>query len=228
MKVLTKKHAIDGRRCDVLIPHSKKGPPFKVFVGGCTEDMTADDLREHFYKYGEVTDVFVPKPFRPFGFVTFLDPEMARNVCEETHVIKGVSVNVSIASPKHHQSKTNQSEQIVPFNVNKNQFESSPTYNRYDIDALNFRGLTIDSSEYIDRSQNADVSYNRFSNDDIRNSIVNHNIWGNFNGGMEQNNFSLNNDCGNSDPYGFISWSHHGNARGPFDQWPSSIDQMHS
>ena len=40
--------------------------------------MTADDLREYFSKFGEVTDVFIPKPFRAFAFVTFLDPEVAQ------------------------------------------------------------------------------------------------------------------------------------------------------
>ena len=40
--------------------------------------MNADDLREYFSKYGEVTDVFIPKPFRAFAFVTFLDPEVAQ------------------------------------------------------------------------------------------------------------------------------------------------------
>ena len=47
-------------------------------MGRCTEDMTADDLRDYFSKFGEVTDVFIPKPFRAFAFVTFLDPEVAQ------------------------------------------------------------------------------------------------------------------------------------------------------
>jgi RNA recognition motif-containing protein len=40
--------------------------------------MNADDLRDYFAKFGEVTDVFIPKPFRAFAFVTFLDPEIAQ------------------------------------------------------------------------------------------------------------------------------------------------------
>ena len=40
--------------------------------------MNADDLRDYFAKFGEVTDVFIPKPFRAFAFVTFLDPEVAQ------------------------------------------------------------------------------------------------------------------------------------------------------
>ena len=60
----------------------------KVFIGRCTEDITTDDLREYFSKYGEVTDVFIPKPFRAFAFVTFLDPETAQSLCGEDHIIK--------------------------------------------------------------------------------------------------------------------------------------------
>ncbi|XP_022904976.1 TAR DNA-binding protein 43-like isoform X1 [Onthophagus taurus] len=104
MRVLAQRHMIDGRWCDVKVPNSKEGliqqVPCKVFIGRCTEDLTADDLREYFGKYGEVTDVFIPKPFRAFSFVTFLDPEVAQSLCGEDHIIKGVSVHVSNAAPK--------------------------------------------------------------------------------------------------------------------------------
>lgn len=49
----------------------------KVFVGRCTEDITADELRQFFMQYGEVTDVFIPKPFRAFAFVTFSDDQVS-------------------------------------------------------------------------------------------------------------------------------------------------------
>lgn len=104
MRVLAQRHMIDGRWCDVKVPNSKEGMiqqvPCKVFVGRCTEDLTADDLREYFSRYGEVTDVFIPKPFRAFSFVTFLDPEVAQSLCGEDHIVKGVSVHVSNAAPK--------------------------------------------------------------------------------------------------------------------------------
>ncbi|KAJ3650950.1 hypothetical protein Zmor_017024 [Zophobas morio] len=104
MRVLAQRHMIDGRWCDVKVPNSKEGliqqVPCKVFIGRCTEELTADDLREYFGKYGEVTDVFIPKPFRAFSFVTFLDPEVAQSLCGEDHIIKGVSVHVSNAAPK--------------------------------------------------------------------------------------------------------------------------------
>ncbi|KAK9870450.1 hypothetical protein WA026_008013 [Henosepilachna vigintioctopunctata] len=104
MRVLAQRHMIDGRWCDVKVPNSKEGliqqVPCKVFVGRCTEDMSADDLKDYFSKFGEVTDVFIPKPFRAFSFVTFLDPEIAQSLCGEDHIIKGVSVHVSNAAPK--------------------------------------------------------------------------------------------------------------------------------
>lgn len=73
----------------------------KVFIGRCTEDMTADDLRSYFLKFGEVVDVFIPKPFRAFAFVTFADPEVAQSLCGEDHIIKNASVHVSNAAPKN-------------------------------------------------------------------------------------------------------------------------------
>ncbi|CAH1164775.1 unnamed protein product [Phaedon cochleariae] len=104
MRVLAQRHMIDGRWCDVKVPNSKEGliqqVPCKVFIGRCTEDISSDDLREYFGKFGEVTDVFIPKPFRAFSFVTFLDPEIAQSLCGEDHIIKGVSVHVSNAAPK--------------------------------------------------------------------------------------------------------------------------------
>lgn len=95
MKALSTRHMIDGRWCEVKVPSSKEGNiqhlPSKVFVGRCTEDMTADDLKEYFSKFGEVTDVFIPKPFRAFSFVTFLDPDVAQSLCGEDHIVKGTA-----------------------------------------------------------------------------------------------------------------------------------------
>ncbi|KAJ4927193.1 hypothetical protein JOQ06_014929 [Pogonophryne albipinna] len=105
-KVVSQRHMIDGRWCDCKLPNSKQGPdePMrsrKVFVGRCTEDMTTDDLRQFFIQYGEVTDVFIPKPFRAFSFVTFADDQVAQALCGEDLIIKGVSVHISNAEPKH-------------------------------------------------------------------------------------------------------------------------------
>jgi len=106
MRVLSQRHMIDGRWCDVKIPNSRSMEgqqhqvPCKVFVGRCSDDMSPEDLRDYFGQYGEVTDVFIPKPFRAFAFVTFLNPDIAQSLCGEDHIIKNTSVHVSNAAPK--------------------------------------------------------------------------------------------------------------------------------
>uniref|UniRef100_S4RY69 TAR DNA-binding protein 43 n=1 Tax=Petromyzon marinus TaxID=7757 RepID=S4RY69_PETMA len=106
LKVLAQRHMIDGRWCDCKLPNSKEqqvGDAFrsrKIFVGRCTEDITADDLRQFFSQFGEVTDVFIPKPFRAFAFVTFSDDQIAQGLCGEDLIIKGTSVHISSAEPK--------------------------------------------------------------------------------------------------------------------------------
>lgn len=125
MRVLAQRHLIDGRWCEVKIPNSKEGMiqqvPCKVFVGRCTEDLSAIDLREYFTKFGEVTDVFIPKPFRAFSFVTFLDPEIAQSLCGEDHIIKGVSVHVSNAAPKSESNRNVSNYNAGPSQQNQRQ-----------------------------------------------------------------------------------------------------------
>lgn len=153
MRALAQRHNIDGRWVDVRIPNSKEGVvpqmPCKVFVGRCTEDMTADDLREYFSKFGEVTDVFVPRPFRAFGFVTFLDPEVAQSLCGEDHVIKGASVSVSSAAPKIKTKSQNwKDDSYGPNNWEGNRSGgpsggSSNNGGNSNIDSLNMQNLGI-------------------------------------------------------------------------------------
>jgi len=62
--------------------------------------MTTDDLRSFFSTYGEVLDVYIPRPFRSFAFVTFSDHMVAQSLCGEDFLIKGQSVHISSATPK--------------------------------------------------------------------------------------------------------------------------------
>ena len=73
----------------------------KIYVGRCTEDMTNDDLQEYFSQFGEVREVFIPKPFRAFAFVTFADPYVAQSLYGDDHVIKNCSVHIGTATPKN-------------------------------------------------------------------------------------------------------------------------------
>lgn len=57
-------------------------------------------MQDYFSKFGEVLNITVPKPFRGFAFVSFLDPDVAYNLCGEDHIIKNVSVHLSNAIPK--------------------------------------------------------------------------------------------------------------------------------
>ncbi|XP_040275793.1 TAR DNA-binding protein 43-like [Bufo bufo] len=102
VKVMSLRHKIDGRWCHCKLPNSKQSPDepicsHKVYVGRCTEDMTAEELRHFFTQYGEVVDVFVPKQFRAFAFVAFADDQVAQSLCGEDLIIKGFSVHVSAA-----------------------------------------------------------------------------------------------------------------------------------
>lgn len=76
-------------------------PSSKIFVGRVTEDITVEELTQHFSQYGEVLDVFIPRPFRAFAFVTFLDSNVAQSLLGEDHIIKGVSIHIGEATPKN-------------------------------------------------------------------------------------------------------------------------------
>uniref|UniRef100_A0A2K5ITM8 TAR DNA-binding protein 43 n=1 Tax=Colobus angolensis palliatus TaxID=336983 RepID=A0A2K5ITM8_COLAP len=67
-----------------------------------------DDLKEYFStfgEYGEVVDVFILKPFRVFAFVTFADDQFLLSLCGEDLIIKGISIHISNAKPKHNSNR---------------------------------------------------------------------------------------------------------------------------
>lgn len=153
-KVLSKRHFISGRWCDVKIPDSKVSTtklfslyvntlmnritsqegsdihiPCKIFVGRVSESITVDDLRNYFSQFGEVTDVYIPKPFRSFAFVTFDSPDTAQNLIGEDHVIKGVSVHVSEASPRYSNARMSRQRNNPFSGMNWPMYNKSPNKN---------------------------------------------------------------------------------------------------
>ncbi|KAF7262368.1 hypothetical protein EG68_00416 [Paragonimus skrjabini miyazakii] len=112
---LAERHMIDDRLCDVRVPLSKKEGDRqevsrKVHVGRLTEDVGSDALRQYFSQHGRVTDVFIPKPFRSFAFVTFEDPDVASSLMGKEMTIQGCNVVIGSAVPKlpaHNRHNTN-------------------------------------------------------------------------------------------------------------------------
>ncbi|KAL3660177.1 hypothetical protein V7S43_014708 [Phytophthora oleae] len=79
--------------------------PGKLFIGGVSWETTEDTLRQHFGKYGALTDAALMKDKytgqpRGFGFVTFADASAIDRVLEETHTLDGRSVEVKRAIPR--------------------------------------------------------------------------------------------------------------------------------
>lgn len=101
-KVLLTRHMLCDRWCDVKIPVSqeKRAVSTKIFVARLNESITESDLREHFEKFGSVTDIYIPKPFKPFAFVSFCEARVAQSLFGKDHLIKGVSVHIGSAQPK--------------------------------------------------------------------------------------------------------------------------------
>ena len=94
-KVLLTRHMIQDRWCDVKLTeksekkNAKVAASSKIFVARLSATITTEDLKEHFEKFGPVTDVFIPKPFRSFGFVTFQESKTAMSLFGKEHLLKG-------------------------------------------------------------------------------------------------------------------------------------------
>lgn len=54
----------------------------------CLEAVTAEDLNQYFKRFGEVTDVYIPRPSRSFAFVTFLESSIVPSLYGD-HFING-------------------------------------------------------------------------------------------------------------------------------------------
>jgi len=100
--VLGRSHTIMGRRCEVRLPRAKDDPhiPYKLFVGRLAGGTTVDDLRSYFEIFGELTDIYIPKPFRGFGFITFASSESVKRVMGINHTVNGTQVFITFAEPK--------------------------------------------------------------------------------------------------------------------------------
>ncbi|XP_062195832.1 heterogeneous nuclear ribonucleoprotein 1-like isoform X1 [Phragmites australis] len=79
--------------------------PAKIFIGGLSKDTGMGTFKEHFGKYGQITDAvimkdrYTQKP-RGFGFITYADPAVVDRVIEDEHVINGKQVEIKRTIPK--------------------------------------------------------------------------------------------------------------------------------
>lgn len=104
VRVMLERHNIEGRWCDVRIPNSKdkhvNKVPRKVFIGQVSEDIDEDALKNYFIKFGEISDLFLPRPHRGFAFVTFTEPTSAQKVIGKDHKVGDCSIVCTEAIPK--------------------------------------------------------------------------------------------------------------------------------
>ena len=63
----------------------------KMFIGRVPHGTTVEDLNRHFSQYGQLTDTYIPTPFRNYAFITFASSEDAKNCMVDTHML-----NVSV------------------------------------------------------------------------------------------------------------------------------------
>ena len=113
--------------------------PCKFFVGCLPNnpEATIEELTEYFAHYGRLSDVYIPKPYRGFAFVTFVDGSEAQRMAAQDHTLRGYKLNVNVAEPKtreaapqHHQFSnyqmppTMQNPGGTAFAANSNQFSN--------------------------------------------------------------------------------------------------------
>merc|ERR1719171_2868097 len=107
--VLQETHSLSGREVDVkrAVPGTNK-----LFVGGLPQNTSANELREHFEKFGVVSDAVVmidpaTSRSRGFGFVCFLPGQEGANAVTtslaqyDNHRIRGKWIEVKSAAPPH-------------------------------------------------------------------------------------------------------------------------------
>lgn len=87
------------------------GQMSKMFIGGLSWQTTAENLRDYFSKFGEISECMVmrdpvSKRARGFGFITFADPASVDKVlAQSVHELDGKKIDPKVAFPKKAQPK---------------------------------------------------------------------------------------------------------------------------
>lgn len=103
-KVLeTTEHTINNKKVEAKRAKSRPG---KVFVGGLKPEISDDDIREHFAKFGVVSELELPQDKakgqrKNFCFVTFEQMSVVQELVRSGKTtINGVELDVKRATPK--------------------------------------------------------------------------------------------------------------------------------
>ncbi|XP_048128178.1 RNA-binding protein Musashi homolog 2 isoform X2 [Rhodamnia argentea] len=108
---LSSEHILGNRTLEVKVATPKeemRAPPKKVtriFVARIPPSVTESTFRSHFEKYGEISDLYMPKDYaskthRGIGFITYASADSVDNLMAESHELGGSTVVVDRATPK--------------------------------------------------------------------------------------------------------------------------------
>ncbi|KAF3438961.1 hypothetical protein FNV43_RR17236 [Rhamnella rubrinervis] len=108
---LSGEHFLGNRMLEVKVatPKEEMRAPAKkvtrIFVARIPQSVTQANFRSYFEKYGEITDLYMPKDqgskmHRGIGFITFANAESVDSLMSETHELGGSNVVVDRATPK--------------------------------------------------------------------------------------------------------------------------------
>ncbi|CAN6478601.1 unnamed protein product [Victoria cruziana] len=108
---LESEHILGGRVLEVKIATPKEEMrsslkrATRIFVARIPHSVTEEMFRSYFEKYGEITDLYMPKDqvtkgHRGIGFITFQTAESVDTLMAETHELEGSTVVVDRATPK--------------------------------------------------------------------------------------------------------------------------------
>jgi len=127
-KAINDDHFLQGRKLEVRLS-KKKDNPIKLFVGRLPNGTSKEDLEEYFGEYGEMIDIFVPTPFRGFGFITFAEEKDGLQVLRMSHVMGGTRLNVTAAEPKEGKgSKRQENFGVTNYSWNPSKSRDSNRY----------------------------------------------------------------------------------------------------